>query len=439
MDQQYWHLVELWRCGYRTLYAEVGERLLVVFVSAGITDLYAKHRLTEEALDCRVVWLSRQIQGIRNEKNQRVLITDLGNLLRLFSEPGCRKNLDNTLILMVHAAVSHVGVARIKQLLPGVRVVSYIYDFMDLMVPETEIEAWKEFHGGTAARAKLEYDYLKAIRTGKLADAVLYKDHGPNWNYMRECSVPSMWLPQSLPRGLFQIPPNPSVPDSFCFIGTIVPKETHKKESGLFDDIMMEDIFAEVADQGFRIHAYVLNPDHRVIEEYRKLFPGGMVKLFKGDILDHLLPRLRGRYRWGWMLYRYPKDIVMGMVKETLPTKFYTYLALGVPPVVSSEMKAVCKLVEKYGCGVVVKREELRNLRQVLSRYDYPALQRGILRAREELSIDVHWPKVIKLFRKVLGRKPRVVEPFYTAVEAAEVSLPSQTSYASAVGALGKG
>jgi hypothetical protein len=420
MKQTHFHVAELWRIGYRRLYCELGEKPLVVIVTAGVSSIYDKSSYIAEKLGCRILWLSREILGMQNVKENQILACCLETLCKFFK---LRKKKDNVVALMVHAAVSCTGVERLKRLIPGIRVVSYVYDFMNLFVHEDQMEVWKEFHG-TLEQAKMEYEYIKKILDGKLSDALVHKDGGDNWDYVKSCPKPHLWFPQAVSEALYQQPPETSVGESFCFIGTIVPKVTHAKPSGLFDDIMMETIFKEVSDQGYRIHAYVLNPHPDVLQEYQSRFPTPLVQLLPGAMLEELLPRCRGRYRWGWMMYHFPRDIVLDLVRITLPTKFFTYLALGIPPVVSEEFHTVCKLVEKYKCGVVVGQKDIGNLEAILGRQDYVQLQKNVLRARKELRLEKFLPKLVTLLRRVLKNEPIFAEEEYNAQQSHEIQEP---------------
>lgn len=409
MAQTHFHLAELWRVGYRPLYCEVGERTLVVLVTAGITSIYEKAKYLEKALGCKTLWMSRQMRGMRNVKSDGVLACCLQTLVKTLR---MRERVDNVVVFMVHAAVSHTGVTKMKQLVPGIRVISYIYDFIDLFVPEEQKAIWAEYHGSPDP-AKVEYAHLKDICEGKSSDGIMYKDYGPNWDHLAKANIPKLWFPQTVSKTLFQPPPDPNIPDCFCFIGTIVPKQSHSRPSGLFDDIMMEDIFRDVSDQGYRIHAYVLNPHEDVIREYQELFArDGLVKLFRGDTVDRMLKRLKGRYRWGWMLFYFPQEVVLGMVGITLPTKFFTYLALGIPPVVSEEFRAVCRLVKRYKCGVIASKEQIQNLGPLLEAQDYPKLLEGVVKARKALCLENFMPGFAKMVRRVLKRPVIEKEPW---------------------------
>jgi hypothetical protein len=174
----------------------------------------------------------------------------------------------------------------------------------------------------------------------------------------------------------------------------------------------MEEIFREVTLQGFPIHAYCIKPDPDVVKEYKRLFPGGSgVKLLPGDSLDSLLPRLQGRYKWGWMMYRYKHKIVMPLVENSLPTKLFTYMALAIPPIVSEEMTAVARFVREHNIGVVVTQADICSLRAKLDSANYPEMVRNILKIRNRYSLEGTTGNLINLFQEVMEGPQKPIPP----------------------------
>ena len=56
-----------------------------------------------------------------------------------------------------------------------------------------------------------------------------------------------------------------------------------------------------------------------------------MVRIHSGMPVPQLLPVLAGRYKYGMMLYEWETHITDNHDAVTMPTEFFTYLALGVP------------------------------------------------------------------------------------------------------------
>jgi hypothetical protein len=124
-------------------------------------------------------------------------------------------------------------------------------------------------------------------------------------------------------------------------------------------------------------------------------------------------------------MYHFPKEIVLPLVRITLPTKFFTYLSLGIPPVVSEEFHAVCRLVEKYKCGVVVSQKDIPHLESILSQQNYAQLQENVLKARKDLRLEKFLPKIVSLLKRVMKNEPIFVEEEMNAEESFEIQQPN--------------
>jgi hypothetical protein len=246
--------------------------------------------------------------------------------------------------------------------------ICHFYDEMDLWVPPEQRALWDDFEntkGGNPA----EYAALAEIRAGKYVDGFMYKDWGPDtpWPYLADSGRPAVWCPSATSRKTFQVPPKPTVVPRFIYIGTVVPPSSHRRAGRLFDDIFMEDVFERAVVQGYEIHAYLSMYNKMILDEvipaYRKRFINGSVRLFNGSYLEGLMPRIAGRYKWGWMMYHFPQPAILPLIRNTLPTKVSTYLALGVPIVVSEEFEVVARMVREHNLGVVVSQMTLGTLR----------------------------------------------------------------------------
>lgn len=411
------HMVNLYELGYRSLYLHTGEKPLIAVFSMGFRSVVEVTDWTRKHLGYKVVWISPHCRGFQYDLHHDIIGTDVFTLHEAIK---LRQNQDNIVALLVHMAAPHTGPWKIKNRIKTLKCVCFLYDIMNLWVPKERRHIWDEYDDAKGSNLA-EYESLEETLRGDYIEGLLYKDWGENWPLIEKAGVPNAWWPSTLSEKLYQKPPaSDSAWDSFCFIGTIMPKRTHDRPSGLFSDIMMEDIFREVALQGFPVHAYVLKPDKDVVLEYRQLFPGGSgVKLFPGDNLTNLLPRIQGRYKWGWMLYHYPEKSIMGLVEASLPTKIFTYMALGLPIVVSEEMTRAAAFVREHQIGVVVSQADIQNLRAVLSQVDHGALVRNILKTRPRFSIEAMTPNLGRVIQEVMEgpRKPIPEKPTWLEID----------------------
>jgi hypothetical protein len=378
--------VNLSELGYRALYLHLGEKPLVVVFSLGFRSVVEMTKYVKKELGYKIAWISPHTPGFHYEPYHDVIGTDVVTLAKALE---LRQDRDHLVSMIVHMAAPHTASWKIKKRIPGMKVVAFMYDIMDLWVPHDQMQIWDEYDDAKGSNPA-EYHALEEVMRGDYIEGLAYKDWGQGWPLITETGLPTAWWPSTVSEKLYQKPPDTKTPfESFAYVGTIMPKRTHDRPSGLFSDIMMETIFREVSGQGFPIHAYVMRPDADVIKEYKALFPGGSgVKMIPGDNLQNLLPRLQGRYKWGWMMYHFPAKIVMPLVENSLPTKLFTYMALAIPPVVSEEMTAVARFVKEHNIGVVVSQRDIANLRQKLAKVDHAKLVQNILKVRPRYSME---------------------------------------------------
>lgn len=428
-------VLELWKCGHRTFFAEVGNKPLVVYLTRGHPGLLEQSEWIQKNLEFRVVWCDAAYPGVRNDRGRKILGTDLISLQEAMKLRGNTPIGKDTIFILTHMAVPHSTAYHIKRMFPGSRVISQFYDVMSLWCPKDQSRLWNDYSDCKGSNIA-EYEALEDILAGRYVDGIVYKDYGApadvgSWKLMEQAGVPTAWIPSCGTEKNFQAPPNPDVSARFIYIGTICPKSTHggkTGKSGLFADIMMERIFSDVNQQGFEVHAYLSSLGDEVRREYQGLFPYGGVRLFDGAFLTGLLPRTEGRYKWGFMLYHFPQPAIMELIKATLPTKFFTYMALGVPVVVSEEFEAVCRMVRKYGVGVVIPRSEHGHIRKLLNAQDYKTLTDNIVRVRKQFCHEAYVHSMGALIQRMMKIDPKSTpdaipweaadKAYYNAVEA---------------------
>ena len=92
----------------------------------------------------------------------------------------------------------------------------------------------------------------------------------------------------------------------------------------------------------------------------------------------------------------------MEHINISIPTKVFTYIGLGIPPVVSEEFESVVRIIEKYKCGVACSQRDIKDLKTRLAKENYAQLQKGLLHAREDLCLENFKDKFVKLVKDVM-------------------------------------
>ena len=96
-------------------------------------------------------------------------------------------------------------------------------------------------------------------------------------------------------------------------------------------------------------------------------------------------------FHYGLMLHSFDRTSVSKLHYQTIvPTKLFTYMELGLPVIVIDETLAVSGIVRENGIGVVVSRDEVKELHTVLSgvKSEYNTYIDNIHRFRERYNMD---------------------------------------------------
>jgi len=183
--------------------------------------------------------------------------------------------------------------------------------------------------------------------------------------------------------------------------GNVAPSNLPKK---VFADVQFHELIKEFTKQGFYFDIYTtphVSPikfeqffsDYIAISKKNNLF-----RFMKGLSLDNA-PYEFSRYDFGMMVYLFNQGTFLNETLNTrLPGKFFLYLEAGLPILISEELKYVAKIVEEYEIGIVVSQEDIYNLSEVISAYDYGKLKNNVLFAREKFSMETHINTLLKFY-----------------------------------------
>jgi hypothetical protein len=113
-----------------------------------------------------------------------------------------------------------------------------------------------------------------------------------------------------------------------------------------------------------------------------------------GTVLQKNLAKEISGYHFG--VSPHFREESSGVTKDKLELgtslKFFNYLEAGLPILMSSEMKYMSWLVERYKIGIVFSKEDIPKLSAIIKSANYSELQKNVVAAREKLSMknNVH-------------------------------------------------
>lgn len=180
-----------------------------------------------------------------------------------------------------------------------------------------------------------------------------------------------------------------------AWAGALVP--THES-AALFRDGQVLSVFRAIVQQGLGLA--IISGDNEA--NFRVTFPdywelvsdNSTVTFIERMTRSALIDHLSRYYDYGLLLNRIDLDVQpRGGLKTTFASKFLTYVAAGLPIIVSREMVYMAELVESWGIGLVVSARELGNLAELLRVAPYERFKHNVAIAQTSFSAENHFER----------------------------------------------
>ena len=85
-------------------------------------------------------------------------------------------------------------------------------------------------------------------------------------------------------------------------------------------------------------------------------------------------------------------------------SKFFTYLAAGLPIIVSEEYSYLASLVRKYEIGIVINQREIFSLSKIIKKCNHGKLKINVKRAMEDFSMKKHIGRLIEFYKQACNK-----------------------------------
>jgi glycosyltransferase involved in cell wall biosynthesis len=143
----------------------------------------------------------------------------------------------------------------------------------------------------------------------------------------------------------------------------------------------------EVASQQIHMHIYnPCDPDRCLLPEYIEADEQDQyIHYHKAVPFDALIFLMR-QYDWGWLVYDFagmPEEVLI-QNEHTFTSRILAYVAAGLPMICSEENTYQAELINRYGIGVIVARNDIKDIAEILQNVDYEAMRQNTLRLRDD-------------------------------------------------------
>lgn len=312
--------------------------------------------------------------------------------------------------LQAHARWAFLSML-IKALRPDLHVVQEIYDWMGSFVGTGENDQIFADEGiFTLAEIDLMREAEAFVRTR--LDGFVYKDGGwPMEAMLARSTAPSV---QIVPSPNQRIQPSGLGRETVDGIRVVHAGQIRSANASrrVFGDIQCLGVFRELTSQGIEVHAY---PSFYKDEAHRLQLFGDYVEeansnprfhLEERCSIEELMRAMSGRYHYGSLLYHFDSDLAVGKahLAGATASKLFTYLAAGLPVIVSEELEYMASLVRDHDIGIVAKREEIPFLKRKLLD-DYERLRTNVEQRYDAFRFENRLPDLERLILRTTKKE----------------------------------
>jgi len=173
------------------------------------------------------------------------------------------------------------------------------------------------------------------------------------------------------------------------YAGVIAPSS---EPNQLFGDIQIISFCRTLLDQSLELHVYTrpYYNDKAQCADYDKLAENDENFYFHSGILPDKLTNEISHCDFGMLIFHFPPTLRVQNehFQTSMSTKLFTYLEAGLPLLVSEELHYMASLIKSWGLEIVFKQEELKNIKDVIQKYDYAQLRKNVLEYRNRFSME---------------------------------------------------
>jgi hypothetical protein len=291
----------------------------------------------------------------------------------------------------------------IKLVNPDLRVVQEVYDWMEAFIGDRELFTKEGLF--TDIEIEMIMESEKFIRTE--TDGYIYKDGGEWIKQKVEVSkAPSLQILPCPPIRLMKEPrlKQKTQKAKLVYAGQVMSKKSLKH---IFGDLDYIQIIRDITGQGLSVTVYNSVFYSRIFPE--ELYDDYLQESKKNDLFQfktgirvkEVIDRMHDHFDYGLMIYYFDDEIAVGKehLRGSMASKLFTYLAAGIPVLISEELQYMAEFVKTHGVGIVVSENQISSLNKIISNADYSGMISNIKKTQRKYNMERYLPGICDLLR----------------------------------------
>lgn len=189
------------------------------------------------------------------------------------------------------------------------------------------------------------------------------------------------------------------------YAGVVEPSTLPKAH---FGDLHFHSLIKKITSQGLHFHLYP-SPQYepsslrKYLDEYIQIDAANPFFHYHDPVPPGQTAEELSQYDYAAMLYtlgEVPEYDFERLYREsgTMGSKVFTYIEAGLPTIVADYVAEPARMINKFGNGLVIEEDQIDQLSTFLADQNYGALAEGVIRAQQELSLEIQGERLQKLY-----------------------------------------
>jgi len=177
------------------------------------------------------------------------------------------------------------------------------------------------------------------------------------------------------------------------------------RDKAHYGSIQFHELIKVLDVQHVHFHIYPSPSNIRAdYDEYEQLAKTTEYFHFHSPVSQEAIAAELNKYHFGILPF-FSTDSNQSKEKYKYATslKLFNYIEAGIPILVSEDLVYQSWIVSRYDAGIIIGQEDLSGIRKVILRQDYRKMVADLIKRREEISLKVHVPRLLKFYREIAG------------------------------------